>query len=83
MPLSTTHYMVLIVLIISIYCTCVFLLDVSASRKRIKIKNKSWEKFTNESSTKHKIEASINIWKSLGVSNKNKEEDKKNHEVDL
>ena len=75
--------MVLIVLIISIYCTCVFLLDVSASRKRIKIKNKSWENFANESSTKHKIEASMNIWKSLGVSNKNKEEDKKNHEVDL
>ena len=83
MPLSTTHYMVLIVLIISIYCTCVFLLDVSASRKRIKTKNKRWEKFANESSTKHKIEASMNIWKSLGVSNKNKEEDKKNHEVDL
>ena len=76
MPLSTTHYMVLIVLTISIYCTCVFLLDVSASRKRIKTKNKSWEKFTNESSEKYKIETGMNIWKSLSVSNENKEEDK-------
>ena len=76
MPLSTTHYMILIVLIISIYCTCVFLLDVSASRKRIKTKNKSWENFTNESSEKYKIETGLNIWKSLSVSNENKEEDK-------
>ena len=68
--------MILIVLIISIYCTCVFLLDVSASRKRIKTKNKSWENFTNESSEKYKIETGLNIWKSLSVSNKNKEEDK-------
>ena len=76
MPLSTTHYIILIVLIISIYCTCVFLLDVSASRKRIKTKNKSWENFTNESSEKYKIETGMNIWKSLSVPNKNKEEDK-------
>jgi hypothetical protein len=68
--------MVLIVLIISICCTCVFLLDVSASRKRIKTKNKSWENFTNESSEKYKIETGMNIWKSLSVSNENKEEDK-------
>ena len=76
MPLSTTHYMVLIVLTISIYCTCVFLLDVSASRKRIKTKNKSWEKLTNESSEKYKIETGMNIWKSLSAPKKNKEEDK-------
>ena len=68
--------MVLIVIIISIYCTCVFLLDVSASRKRVKTKNKSWKEFTNKISEKHKIEAGMNIWKSLGISNKNKEEDK-------
>jgi hypothetical protein len=49
---------------------------MSASRRRIKTKNKSWEKFTNESSEKHKIETGVNIWKSLGVSNENKEEDK-------
>jgi hypothetical protein len=54
---------------------------VSASRKRIKRKNKNWEKFTNESSEKYKIEAGVNIWKSLGVSSKNKKEDKKNHEA--
>ena len=76
MPLSTTHYMILIVIAISIYCTCVFLFDVSASRKRIKTKNKSWEKFANESSRKYKIETGKNIWESLGASNKNKEEDK-------
>ena len=68
--------MVLIVLTISICCTCVFLLDVSASRKRIKAKNKSWEKFTNESSEKYKIETGVNIWKSLSAPKKNKEEDK-------
>ena len=68
--------MILIVLIISIYCTCVYLLDVSASRKRIKTKNKSWENFTNKSSKKYKIEADMNVWKSLGVSTKNKKEDK-------
>jgi hypothetical protein len=49
---------------------------VSASRKRIKTKNKSWENFTNESSKKYKIETGLNIWKSLSVSNENKEEDK-------
>ena len=76
MPLSTTHYMILIVIAISIYCTCVFLFDVSASRKRIKKKNKSWEKFNNENSKKYKIETGMNIWKSLGISNKNKEEEK-------
>ena len=76
MPLSTTHYMVLIVLTISIYCTCIFLLDVSASRKRIKIKNKNWENFTNKRSEKYKVEKGMNIWKSLSVSNENKEEDK-------
>jgi hypothetical protein len=68
--------MVLIVLTISIYCTCVFLLDVSASRKRMKTKNKNWENFTNKSSEKHKIETGMNIWKSLGDSNKNREEGK-------
>ena len=68
--------MVLIVIAISIYCTCVFLLDVSASRKRIKTKNKSWEKFTNESSEKYKVETGMNIWKSLSAPKKNKEEDK-------
>ena len=68
--------MVLIVIIIAVYCTGVFLLDVSASRKRIKIKNKSWEKFSNENSEKYKIETGMNIWKSLGVSSENKEEDK-------
>ena len=68
--------MVLIVIIISIWCTCVFLLDVSASRKRIKIKNKSWEKFSNETSERYKVETGMNIWKSLGVSSDNKEEDK-------
>ena len=68
--------MVLVVIAISIYCACVFLLDVSASRKRIKIKNKSWEKFSNEKSEKYKIETGMNIWKSLGVSSENKEEDK-------
>ena len=76
MPLSTIHYMVLIVIAISIYCTCSFLLGVSASRKRIKKKNKSWKKFTNENSEKYKIETGMNVWKSLGVSNVNKEEDK-------
>jgi hypothetical protein len=49
---------------------------VSASRKRIKIKNKSWEKFSNETSEKYKVETGMNIWKSLGVSSDNKEEDK-------
>jgi len=68
--------MVLIVIIISIYCTCVFLLDVLVSRKRIKIKNKSWEKFSNENSEKYKLETGMNIWKSLGASSENKEEDK-------
>ena len=67
--------MVLIVLAISIYCTCVFLLDVSASRKRIKKKNKNWSKFTNENSEKYKIETGKNIWKSLGAASKNKEKD--------
>ena len=68
--------MVLIIIAISIYCTCSFLLGVSASRKRIKKKNKSWKKFTNENSEKYKIETGMNVWKSLGVSNVNKEEDK-------
>ena len=76
MLLSTTHYMVLIVLTISIYCTCVFLFDVSASRKRIKTKNKNWQKFTNDNTEKYKVETGMNIWKSLGTANKNKEEDK-------
>ena len=54
-----------------------------ASRKRIKQKNKSWVKFTNESSEKYKIETGMNIWKSIGISNKNKEDDKSNQKVDL
>ncbi len=68
--------MVLIVIIISVCCTCVFLFDVLARRKRIKIKNKSWKNFSNETSEKYKIETGMNIWKSLGVSNESKEEDK-------
>ena len=52
-----------------------FLLDVSASRKRIKKKNKNWSKFTNENSEKYKIETGKNIWKSLGASSENKEKD--------
>ena len=75
--------MVLIVIAISIYCTCIFLLDMLASRKRIKQKNKSWVKFTNESSEKYKIETGMNIWKSIGISNKNKEDDKSNQKVGL
>jgi hypothetical protein len=56
---------------------------MSASKKRIKQKNKSWKKFTNKSSEKYKIETGMNIWKSIGASNKNKEEDKSNKKVNL
>lgn len=75
MPLSTAHYIVLIVIAISVYCTFIFLLDVSANNKRIKTKSKNWRKFTNESSEKHKIETGKNIWKSLSASKENKEKD--------
>ena len=69
--MSTTHYIVLIVIICSAYWTFISLIDMSESKKRMRAKNKTWERL-NETSERLKIESGLKVWKSLGTSKKKK-----------
>ena len=71
--MSTTHYIVLMVIVCSAYWAVISLIDTLESKKRLSIKNEPWGKL-NEVSEKLKVEKDLKVWKSLGDSNKRKED---------
>ena len=63
------------VILCSAYWAVISLIDTLESKKRLSIKNETWGKL-NEVSEKLKVEKGLKIWKSLGNSNKKKEDAK-------
>ena len=63
------------VILCSAYWAVISLIDRLESKKRLSIKNETWGKL-NEVSEKLKVKKGLKIWKSLGNSNKKKEDAK-------
>jgi hypothetical protein len=71
--LTATHYMTLMVVVCSAYWVFISLVDMLDSKKRLRAKKKTWGKL-KEVSEKLKLEKDLEVWKSLGDSNKKNEE---------
>ena len=70
--MSITYYIILVVIVCS--WALISLMDMSDSKKRIRRKKETWGKL-NEVSKRLRMEKGLEIWKSLGIPNK--EEDTK------
>jgi len=67
--LTATNYLILMVVVYSAYLIFVSLVDMLDSKKRLRAKKKTWGKL-KEVSEKLKVEKDLEVWKSLGESNK-------------
>ena len=61
------------VIVCSACWVVISLIDTLDNKKRLRAKNETWGKL-NEVSEKLKVEKDLKVWKSLGNSNKRKEE---------
>jgi len=71
--LGVAHYIILMLMVCSLYWAFISLMDMLESKKRLREKNEAWGKL-NEVSEKLKVENGFKAWESLGNSNKKKEE---------
>ena len=71
--MSTVHYIILMVIVCFAYWAFVSLVDMLESKKKLRAKSETWGKL-NEVSEKFKVEKDLKVWKSLGDSNKRKED---------
>ena len=67
--MTATNYLILMVVVYSAYLIFVSLVDMLDSKKRLRAKKKTWGKL-KEVSEKLKVEKDLEVWKSLGESNK-------------
>ena len=67
--MTATNYLILMVVVCSAYLIFVSLVDMLDSKKRLRAKKKTWGK-VKEVSEKLKVEKDLEVWKSLGESNK-------------
>ena len=67
--MTATNYLILMVVVYSAYLIFVSLVDMLDSKKRLRAKKKTWGKL-KEVSEKLKVEKDLEVWKSLGASNK-------------
>ena len=67
--MTATNYLILMVVVCSAYLIFVSLVDMLDSKKRLRAKKKTWGKL-KEVSEKLKVEKDLEVWKSLGESNK-------------
>ena len=70
--MTTNHYIILMVAVLSIYWAVISLIDMLRSKKRLRAKKETWGKL-NEVSERFKVEKDLKVWKSLGNSNEEKE----------
>lgn len=71
--MTATNYITLMVVICSAYWMFVSLADMLDSKKRLRAKKKTWGKL-KKVSEKLKFEKDLEMWKSLGESNKKNED---------
>lgn len=70
--MTTNHYIILIVAGFSMYWVVISSIDMLEGKKRLRAKKETWGKL-NEVSERLKVEKGLKVWKSLGNSNKKKE----------
>ena len=70
--MTTNHYIIFIVVALSIFFVIISLIDMLESKKRLKAKKETWGKL-NEVSEKLKAEKDLKVWESLSDSNAKKE----------
>ena len=71
--MTATQYIILMVVVCSLYWVFISLVDMLDSMKRLRAKKKTWGKL-KKVSERLKIEKDLEVWKSLGESNKKKED---------
>ena len=71
--MSAADYIILMLIVCLAYWTFISLVDVLESKKRLRAKNETWGKL-NEVSGKLRVEKGLKVWKSLGDSNRKKED---------
>ena len=70
--MTTNHYVILMVAVLSICWVIISLIDMLKNKKRRRAKKETWGKL-NEVSERLKVEKNLKIWKSLSSSNEKKE----------
>ena len=70
--MTTNHYLILMVAVLSICWAIISLIDMLEGKKRLRAKKETWGKL-NEVSERLKVEKSLKVWESLGDSNEKKE----------
>ena len=70
--MTADHYIILIVVALSICWVIISLIGMLESKKRLRAKRKTWGKL-NEVSERLKVEKNLKTWKSLSSSNEKKE----------
>ena len=69
--MTTNHYIIFIVVALSIFFVIISLIDMLERKKRLKAKKETWGKL-NEVSEKLKAEKDLKVWESLSDSNAKK-----------
>ena len=70
--MTTNHYIIFIVVALSIFFVIISLIDMLESKKRLRAKKETWGQL-NEVSERLKVERDLKVWESLGDSNEKKE----------
>ena len=70
--MTTNHYIILIIAVLSICWAIISLIDMLESKKRLRAKKETWGKL-NQVSERLKVEKGLKVWESLGDSNEEKE----------
>ena len=70
--MTTNHYIIFIVVALSIFFVIISLIDMLENKRRRRAKKETWGKL-NEVSERFKVEKDLKVWKSLGNSNDEKE----------
>ena len=70
--MTTNHYIIFIVAVLSICWVVISLIDTLESKKRLRAKKETWGKL-NQVSERLKVEKGLKVWESLADSNEEKE----------
>ena len=73
--MTTNHYVVLLIVVLSIYWVVISLVDMLDIKKGLRAKKETWGKL-NEISERLKVEKGLKVWESLGNSDEEKENTK-------
>ena len=70
--MTTNHYIIFIVAVLSICWVVISFIDTLESKKRLRAKKETWGKL-NQVSERLKVEKGLKVWESLADSNEKKE----------